>query len=155
MDTRKVILRLHLYLGLVSAIFLVILGLTGSIMAFEGQIAHWLHPSRWYVTPRPQTLPESKLFQLVEQRFAPDRVGSFTIAPESNIAQAIFIVPPRGKGPAGAGSPFEVTIDQYTGSILSVQRSPTQPHRPSASSTSFICALYREKQASLSSASSG
>lgn len=125
MDTRRLILTLHLYLGLVSAIFLVILGLTGSIMAFEGQIDHWLHPSRWYVTPRPQSLPESALFRIVEQRFAPDRVDSFSIAPQSNIAQALFVAPPRGTGSAAPGSVLEVTIDQYTGSILGVQAPPT------------------------------
>lgn len=125
MDTRKIILKLHLYLGLLSAVFLVILGLTGSIMAFEGQLDHWLHPGRWYVTPRSQTLSESLLFQIVQERFAPDRVDSFTIAPEANIAQAMFIAPPRGKGPAGPSSELEVTIDQYDGSILSIYTSPT------------------------------
>lgn len=123
--TRRIILALHLYLGLVSGIFLVILGLTGSVMAFEGQIDHWLHPSRWYVTPHPQTLPESTLLHLVEQRFAPDRVVFFTIAPESNIAQAIFIMPPRGQGPGGPHTEREITIDQYSGSVLSVVTTPT------------------------------
>lgn len=125
MDTRRIILTLHLYLGLVSAIFLVILGLTGSSMAFEGQIDHWLHPGRWYVTPHPRSLSESELFQIVEQRFAPDHVVSFTIAPEPNIAQAIFIAPPRGKRPTERGSELEITIDQYTGSVLSVHTTPT------------------------------
>jgi len=122
---RKVVLTLHLYLGLLSALFLVILGLTGSIMAFEGQIDHWLHPRRWYVTPRPQALPESELVRTVEQRFAPDRVSSFRIAPESNIAHAI-IVTPRGDRSTGPGSDLEVSIDQYTGSILSALPSPTR-----------------------------
>ncbi len=39
---RKVVLQIHLYLGLLGAIFLVILGATGSVMAFEGDIDHWL-----------------------------------------------------------------------------------------------------------------
>lgn len=123
---RKIVLTLHLYLGLISAVFLVVLGLTGSIMAFEGQIDHWLHPGRWYVTPGSHALPESELVRTVEQRFAPDRVGSFRIAPESNIAQAMFVVAPRGEGPNGSESELEVTIDQYTGSILSAQPSPTR-----------------------------
>ena len=46
---RNILRKLHLYAGLVAAIFLVILGLTGTIMAFEGDIDHWLHPGVWYV----------------------------------------------------------------------------------------------------------
>ena len=118
MDSRKIVLRLHLYLGLISAIFLVILGLTGSVMAFEGQLDHWLHPGRWYVTVRSQTLAESKLLQILEQRFASYRVSSIHIAPEANIGQMFRLDQPRGQG-------IEVTISQYDGSILSVHSAPT------------------------------
>jgi uncharacterized iron-regulated membrane protein len=45
---RRLLLKIHLYLGLVAALFLVVLGLTGSIMTFEGDIEHWLHPSLWW-----------------------------------------------------------------------------------------------------------
>jgi uncharacterized iron-regulated membrane protein len=129
MDTRKIILKTHLYLGLVSAIFLVILGLTGSVMAFEGDIDHWLHPREWYVTVAPQTLPESKLVEIVEKRFAPDRATTVQIAPQNNIAQKITLASPRGTGQgasgAGSGMPLGVTIDQYGGKILSVHAGTT------------------------------
>ena len=118
MEPRKVILKLHLYLGLVSAIFLVILGLTGSVMAFEGQFDHWLHPARWYVTVRPETLAESQLVRIVEQRFAPYRVSSIHIAPDANIAQLVSLDLPHGRG-------IEATISPYDGSILSVHSAPT------------------------------
>ena len=125
MDARRFILKLHLYLGLVSGIFLIILGLTGSVMAFEGQLDHWLHPGRWYVTVRPQTLPESQLVQIAGQRFAPRRVSAIHIAPEANIAQQISLAPPPGEQSAAAARPIEVTIDQYDGSILSIHSAPT------------------------------
>ncbi|HKQ88326.1 MAG TPA: PepSY-associated TM helix domain-containing protein [Candidatus Acidoferrales bacterium] len=125
MDARKLILKLHLYLGLVSAIFLVILGLTGSVMAFEGQLDHWLHPGRWYVTVLPQTLPESQLVQIAEQRFAPDGITAIQIAPEANIAQRISLAPPPGEQPAALARPIEATVNQYDGSILSVHAAPT------------------------------
>lgn len=125
MDARKIILKLHLYLGLMSAIFLVILGLTGSVMAFEGQLDHWLHPSRWYVTVGSQTLPESRLVQIAEERFAPRRVSTIHIAAEANIAQQISLAFPRGTNPSGQPQEIETTINQYDGSILSVHSSPT------------------------------
>jgi len=40
---RKLFFTLHLYVALIAGIFVVILGLTGSIMAFEPEIDHLLH----------------------------------------------------------------------------------------------------------------
>ena len=125
MDTRRVILKLHLYLGLISGIFLIILGLTGSVMAFEGQLDHWLHPGRWYVTVSAQMLPESQLVRIAEQRFAPDWVTQIQIAPEPNVAQLIYLAPPRGDNAAAPSQNIEATINPYDGSILSVHSSPT------------------------------
>jgi uncharacterized iron-regulated membrane protein len=51
MTARKALFTIHLYLGAAAAIFLAILGVTGSIIAFEGDMDHWLHLSQWYVTP--------------------------------------------------------------------------------------------------------
>jgi uncharacterized iron-regulated membrane protein len=74
MTARSVVLKIHLWLGAGAAIFLVILGLTGSVTAFENDIDHWLHPSLYYVRVSPQMLPEAELIQTVQQRFAPARV---------------------------------------------------------------------------------
>jgi len=114
MDTRKIILKVHLYQGLVSAIFLIILGVTGSIMAFEGDIDHWLHPGRWYVTPGAQVLPESQLVAAVEQRFAPGHVTTVQIAPQAEIGQLMSV--------ALAGAPLgnntQVVVNPYNAAIL-------------------------------------
>ena len=67
---------------------------------------------------RPQTLPESQLVRIVQQRFAPYRVSSIHIAPDAKIAQLINLDLPHGKG-------IEATISPYDGSILSVQSAPT------------------------------
>lgn len=124
-DTRRLALKLHLYLGLISGIFLVILGLTGSVMAFEGQLDHWLHPGRWYVTARAQALPESRLVQIAERRFAPRRVSTIHIAAEADIAQQISLEFPPGTNQAGQPEQIEATINQFDGSILSVHSAPT------------------------------
>ena len=42
---RRLIFNLHLYLALVAGVFVVILGLTGSIMAFDTELDHLFHPS--------------------------------------------------------------------------------------------------------------
>lgn len=86
---RKVILQIHLYMGLAAAIFLAILGLTGSIMAFEGDIDHWLHRDLWYVTPTPRLLPEASLIQTVDYRFYPSRVLAVQFYRSANLAQVM------------------------------------------------------------------
>lgn len=86
---RAVFLKIHLWLGLAAAIFLVILGLTGSIMAFEGDIDHWLHPSLWYVEVRPQALPQQELIDRVQRQFAPARVGAVQIFRQRNLAEVM------------------------------------------------------------------
>ena len=56
MTAHPILLRIHLWLGIAAAPFLVILGLTGSVIAFENDIDHWLHPALYYVQARPQVL---------------------------------------------------------------------------------------------------
>ena len=48
---RKILLNLHLYAALTAAAFIALLGLTGTIMAFETELDHELHPKRSYVAP--------------------------------------------------------------------------------------------------------
>src|SRR5580698_7931947 len=104
---RKVVLQIHLYLGLLGAIFLVILGLTGSVMAFEGDIDHWLAPRLWYVTVRASPLPEGELIGKVERQFAPARVGAVQFSQQRNLAQTMQL----SCGPV-------VFVNPYDGSIL-------------------------------------
>jgi Uncharacterized iron-regulated membrane protein len=51
MQVRKILLTTHLCAGLIAAVFLTILGLTGSVMVFEEQINHRLNPNLSYVQP--------------------------------------------------------------------------------------------------------
>jgi len=89
MTARTIVLKVHLWLGVGAAFFLVILGLTGSIIAFENDIDHWLHPGLYYVQVRGQALPEAELIQRVQQRFAPARVASVHIFRQPDLAHVM------------------------------------------------------------------
>jgi uncharacterized iron-regulated membrane protein len=54
---RKLLFNIHLYLALVTGVFVLILGLTGSIMAFETEIDHLLHWKLSYITPQGNPKP--------------------------------------------------------------------------------------------------
>lgn len=103
---RRILLKTHLYLALATAPVLVVLGLTGSVMAFENDIPHWLHPSLFYVRPRPTTLPEQDLIQHVEQQFALP-VQSAQILNGANLARVFQL-------PGG----WSVFVDPYDATIL-------------------------------------
>ena len=82
---RTLVLKLHLYLGLISAMLLIVLGLSGSIIAFEGDIEHWLHSELWYVKAGATALPQAELIAKAEQRFAPARVRAVQLFREPNL----------------------------------------------------------------------
>jgi uncharacterized iron-regulated membrane protein len=107
MTPRTVILKIHLYLGLAAAIFLTILGLTGSIMAFEGDINHWLHPDLWYVTPGARPLPENDLISIVQHQFPSARVAIVQFFRASNLVQVMQLT-----------DGTTVYINPYDGAVL-------------------------------------
>ncbi|MCU1259344.1 MAG: Propeptide, PepSY amd peptidase [Bryobacterales bacterium] len=107
MTARGILLKIHLYLGLTAALFAILLGLTGSVIAFENDIPHWLHPDLFYVQPGPHVLPEQELVHIVEQSFAPAHPGSVQILRHANLARVVQL-------PGGVS----VFVNQYNGAIL-------------------------------------
>ena len=114
---RKALLNLHLCIGLAAAIFLVILGLTGSIMAFEGDIDHWLHPGFWYVT-EDRYLTEGVLIAGVERQFAPLHVAAVQVSQHRNLAQLMQLT-----------DSSTVTVNPYTGVVLGRRSGPTRTEK--------------------------
>jgi uncharacterized iron-regulated membrane protein len=104
----KIVLKIHLYLGLVAALFLIVLGLTGSIIAFEGDIDHWLHPSFWYVQDSGKSLPEGELIAGVERQYAQAKVRAIQISQHRDLAQMMQM-----------SDRSTVTVNPYSGAVLS------------------------------------
>ena len=87
--TRSVILKVHLYLGLVAAVFLLILSATGTVMAFEHDIERWLAPTLWHVTVGQRPLPEEELIRIAQTAFSPARVASVQILPRADVVHVM------------------------------------------------------------------
>src|SRR4051812_9939708 len=102
---RTIVLKIHLYVGLIGAVFLLVLSLTGAVMAFEHDIEHWVHPTRYRVTPGP-ALAEDELVRIAERQFAPAVVSEIQIPAQPGIAQTMSMT-------GGAA----VYIDPGTGTI--------------------------------------
>ncbi|MHB8526850.1 MAG: PepSY-associated TM helix domain-containing protein [Candidatus Acidiferrales bacterium] len=109
-------MKAHLYLGLASAIFLLILGVTGAIMAFEQEIPRVLHAGVWYVQPANSRMPEADLVANVEHSYTPARVRSIHISRSPRLAQVMVIaVPEKGRGTT---PPRRAFVNPYSGAVL-------------------------------------
>jgi uncharacterized iron-regulated membrane protein len=88
---RNLLLKVHLYIGLAAAIFLVILGVTGAIIAFEAEIDRAMHSSLWYVKTGPHMLPEEDMVRTVQEHFAPARVAAIQYFRDPGLVQVMMM----------------------------------------------------------------
>ena len=110
---RKLLLNLHLYGTLIAGIFVVILGLTGSIIAFEAQLDRLFNPSLFDIAPRATApLPLRTLAEAVQRRFPGSKVEGFVLAQHPDTAHVAYT--------SGAA----VFVNGYTGAILGTRRGP-------------------------------
>ena len=109
---RKWILRLHLYLSLAAGLFVVVLGSTGCILAFETELDHLLHSRLFYVTPRPQALSLAEIARVVENAYPGEHITAYTLARSPNLSYQVDI---------SKGTLF---IDQYSGEVLGLVKDP-------------------------------
>lgn len=109
---RKLIFNLHLYGALIAGLFVVVIGVTGSIMAFEDDIDRLTHPGLFHVEPQGAAMPVADLLKAAQKAYPGQRIGSIRF-PQRATDAAQFTV----KGPRG------VFINAYTGAILG-ERNP-------------------------------
>jgi len=112
MTLRKILLPAHLVLGLVSFVFLAILGVTGSLIAFESEIDHWLNGKLSWVQPRGEPLSLAELSAKTEQRHPGSRVSAIFLPSDSNVAYSIQL------RPVGPGKSGTYAVNPYTGDEL-------------------------------------
>jgi len=103
---RSLILKVHLCLGLVAALFLLILSATGTVMAFEHDIERWIDPGMWHASVGQQPMSEDRLVAIVEGRFSPARVTAIQIAARRDVVHVMRM-----------SDRAAVYIDQWNGTI--------------------------------------
>jgi len=107
---RKAFFTLHLYLALAAAAFLIIMGLTGSMMAFEPEIDRMMHRDRSYVEPGTKALSLEEIGSLMQKTFAGERIEAYLPSVAPNISYQIVLEK------SGA-----VYVNQYNGKVLGVR----------------------------------
>jgi uncharacterized iron-regulated membrane protein len=103
---RKFIFQVHLYIGLVAGLFLVLMGITGSIMAFEPEIDHLLHHRLSYVDPGDKTLSLAEIGRIVKTAFPADTIAGYRIETSPDLSWQVGL------------EDKVVFVNQYSGVIL-------------------------------------
>jgi uncharacterized iron-regulated membrane protein len=103
---RKLIFTIHSWLGLIAGLFLVLLGLTGALMAFEPEIDHLVHHSLSYVTPGEKTLPLATLGRAAIRAFPADTIGGYGPNAAPDLSWAVYL------------QQRIVYVNPYTGQVL-------------------------------------
>jgi uncharacterized iron-regulated membrane protein len=103
-----------LYTALLTGLFVVVLGVTGGIMAFEEDLDRIFNPSLFKVTPGPQKVPISQIFDTLKAAFPSQKFNGLRLT--GNRPDASYTATFKGG---------QVFIDPYSGQIVGQRTVPT------------------------------
>jgi len=106
---RKLIFKIHLFIALTIGTFLVLLGTTGSIIAFEPELDRLLHPHLSYASPGSEALSLGQISDAVSRHFVGEPIVAFLLPSSPDFSAQVVL-------PSGI-----VYVNQYTGEILGVR----------------------------------
>jgi uncharacterized iron-regulated membrane protein len=113
-------LKVHRWLGLALAAFIVVAGITGSALAFHDDLDAWLNPHLFRVEPRGERLSPLQLRERAEQLVPQASVNSAPLAGGPEDAVEFHL---GKKTDPATGEPYPLTanqlyLDPYTGEEL-------------------------------------
>ncbi|HEV2399108.1 MAG TPA: PepSY-associated TM helix domain-containing protein [Candidatus Sulfotelmatobacter sp.] len=106
---RKLVLNLHLFTALVAGAFMVIQGITGSILEFEPELDRLLHPHLAYVTPAERPLSLQEIGANVSRQLGAEPVVAYVNSLSPRLSSQVLL-------PSGVAY-----VNQYTGEVLGVR----------------------------------
>ena len=112
--------RVHFYLfklhrigGVAAGLLLLILGVSGSVMAFSGEIDSLLHPRLFKVVPQGQPLPLSQLASSAASVLHPgESIGTCLPSTRADASYSFIVFGGHYR------IPRQIFVDQYTGRVL-------------------------------------
>jgi len=106
---RRLILRVHLATALIAGAFILVLGVTGSTLAFEPELDRRLHAHLSYVKPSGRVLSLGEIGDAVSRQFNAEPIVAYLPSRSADFSWKVIL--PRGI----------VCVNQYTGEILGVR----------------------------------
>ena len=132
---RKTLLYIHLWTGLTAAIFLLLLGTTGALMAFEDELDRALNAKLSYVQPEGKPLTLSAVTQKLLDRYPGARIEGFQLPQRPDLSLFVGLTDATGKetllflnpytaevlGTAADGNHFMSRVHQFHTHLLAGQ----------------------------------
>ncbi|KXU38044.1 flavodoxin [Ventosimonas gracilis] len=114
---KKILFQLHWFFGISAGLVLSIMGISGALYSFQGEILRALNPDTLVVKAQGRTLlTPAQMVQRIEQASG-DKVSGFSVDGIENRAAQVFFAPPPGER-RGASRWF----DPYSGELLGEPR---------------------------------
>ncbi len=107
---RRWVFKVHLLVGVLAGGFFVVLGITGSILAFELPLDHVLNAKVAYISPSPHDLPLSQIIRSVQSIYPSDGIAAVTFAGSPKLAWEVAL-------PSGIAY-----VNPHTGQVLGLRR---------------------------------
>src|SRR5215475_6864268 len=105
---RKLLLNLHLWAGLTAAFFLLLLGVSGAVIAFEGEIDRALNSRLSYVQPQGNQLTLEVISAKLQAAYPGARIEQFGLPQQADYSLFISLTESSGKRTA-------LFVNPYTG----------------------------------------
>lgn len=118
---RGAFIWVHRYVGLLMSVFLIIAGLTGSLLVFYHELDAALNPQLFHAEPPAPNAVRLDPFQLrqrLEQQVPEVRVHYVPLEEKSGEAVAFYVVAASGQGEAAQLENDEYFVHPYSGEIL-------------------------------------
>ena len=123
---RRLLIKLHRWSGLALLVCLVIVGVTGSVLAFGPELDRWLNPHMLVVTPGPTRVPMDEVIAKVEAQYPGSAVSQVLLGEHPDDALAVYLdeahmvrTPHGGGHTMSSALPFNaVFVNPFTGDIL-------------------------------------
>lgn len=114
---RRALFLVHLWLGLLLGLYLVLIGLTGSLLVFMEEIDAGVSPHLYRVEPRSERRTVDQAFAPVRRKHPSRRLDRVTLPHEPDGAYEFLLA--RKEGGWGPGDALvEARVDPYSGAIL-------------------------------------
>jgi uncharacterized iron-regulated membrane protein len=110
---RSVLFKLHLIGGLVAGVFLLISGVSGSVLAYSDEIDAFFHPSIFKVAPQAQPLSLTQIAGNAAAVLHPgDIIAVYVPSVRKDRSYWFSVIPSHHR------LPRQVFVNQYTGKVL-------------------------------------
>ncbi|WP_221796070.1 PepSY-associated TM helix domain-containing protein [Oceanobacter mangrovi] len=114
MSVRKTLFRWHRWLGLIAALPLLLISLSGAILVFKAPLDRWLLADQVALSAsqQGQRLPLDQLLQLVHQQIPGYQVGSWELFDDGIEADRLYMIR------FGSSDWFKAYLNPYSGEVL-------------------------------------